>query len=178
MSEDQFKVGYFIFVGHKGVGFFKAVIAVEQFMDSIEVGKVVAGGMNFSARLERASDRVHERLVKQSVVVMLFLRPRVGIEDVVGVDAFRREQVGGEVIAIDSAESDIFPVESPSLFVDFSDAVEHPVNSQKVDLGEFPRSRQYKSPFDATDIDLERSFWMIEIVSEVGWFNPLFRIYA
>ena len=178
MGEDQLKVGHFIFRWDKGVGFFKASIVFEQFVDFLEVGEVVAGGVNLSARFERAGDGGHKRFIEESVVMVFPFGPRVGIEDVVHIYGFFGNQVGGGVVAIDPEKPDVFSLEPPCLFVDFFDPVEHAVDPQKVHLGEFSGSRQKEAAFATADIDLERSFRMIKSFSEISRLKPLLRIYS
>ena len=100
MGEDQLKVADFVFGWNERFGFLKPRVGFDQLVDFFEVGQVVGRGVEFSAGLERTGKGIHKQFIENAVVVVFPFRPRVGIENIIGVHALRRHEIGDGIIAI------------------------------------------------------------------------------
>ena len=151
----EFEVGAFFVDELQGGEFFEAGVATEDFADDFEVRDVVGGDVDVAAGFEGVVEGVEEDGVEEAVFGVLLFRPRVGVEDVIGVDGGGGDEECGGVVAFHAEEADVLVAAAADSVVDLPDAFEHAVDAEEVDFGMIFCARHQEASLAAAEVDFD-----------------------
>ena len=119
------------------------------------VGEMVGGHLDGAAFDQTGADEFVESGSDEAAFVMAFFGPRVGEEEVEGLDAFFGEHPGEGKGCFEAQDAHILEVVEDCFLVDGAYAVELSFNAEELGLGMVSGVGYEEAAFAATDVDLD-----------------------
>lgn len=155
-GEQRLEFGFFSCLGNEGGGSQKTGIGLCGLLDLVEIGCVVGGDMQGSARFERAMDEGEKFRLNEAATMMLAFRPRVREEEEKGAHGAGRQQVFQRVGGFGVQQAEIGQVRLFGAAPDFDEAAVLDVGPDPVAFRMPDGACQEKAAFPAAEIDFDR----------------------
>ena len=127
-----FEIRLLILSGDKRRRFLETVVGLEKFVDLVQIRQVVGRHMNYTGPFQGEMNCIKKGMTEYPVIMVPLFRPGIGEKDVIGRNAFRRDEVPHTIVRFHPEEPNISEVFSFNLPADLMNSIQHPFDTEEV----------------------------------------------